>query len=203
MFKQVKIILKGALCIVLSLFFVWVILPVSADCEVYSKVVRLHVVADSDSTEAQSVKLGVRDSVLEKVSALLEEAADAEDAMRILAENRAEIEAEANATLARLGASYRARVLLGRELFPTKSYGALRLPAGNYLSLRVILGGGEGKNWWCVLFPRLCLGCGEPEEELVGVGLDRSSAGVFTLDTPRFVFRFRLLEFLCSLAGSK
>ena len=197
-----KIILKGALCIVLSLIFVWVILPVSADCEVYSSVVRLHVVADSDLPEAQSVKLEVRDRVLEEVSALLEGVSDAGEAMRVLAANIAQTRSAANACLEALGVSYRARVELGREDFPTKSYGAVRLPAGNYLSLRVILGRGEGKNWWCVLFPQLCLGCGEPEEELVGVGIDRKSAGVFTIDTPRFRFRFRLLEFLCSVARS-
>ncbi|MBQ9544273.1 MAG: stage II sporulation protein R [Clostridia bacterium] len=196
-----KILLKGALFIFFALIFVWVILPVSADCEVYGKVVRLHVVADSDSDQAQRVKLLVRDALLEKVSSLTQNASDANAAMKILAENRAAIENEANVCLKELGVPYRAKVELGREDFPTKTYGALRLPAGNYLSLRVKLGSGEGKNWWCVLFPQLCLGCAEPEEELVGAGIGRGSAGVFTVDTPRFRFRFRILEFLCSVCG--
>ncbi|MBR2730737.1 MAG: stage II sporulation protein R [Clostridia bacterium] len=120
-------------------------------------VVRLHVLAHSDAAADQAVKLRVRDALLESGSALFSGAATPETAAAILESQRAGLEQTANRVLAGAGMPYRARLTLTREFFTTRSYGAITLPAGRYLAVRVILGDGAGQNWWCVMFPPLCL----------------------------------------------
>ena len=117
------------------------------------KIIRLHVVANSDSNVDQAVKLCVRDAVLREAQCALSSAADAKQA--ILTDLPA-LEAAANAELQRQGSGDTARVSFRRELFPTRDYDTFSLPSGVYQSLRVTIGKGEGHNWWCVLYPNLC-----------------------------------------------
>ena len=118
------------------------------------KIIRLHVVANSDSNVDQAVKLCVRDAVLREAQRALSSAADAKQA--ILTDLPA-LEAAANAELQRQGSGDTARVSFHRELFPTRDYDTFSLPSGVYQSLRVTIGKGEGHNWWCVVFPSICL----------------------------------------------
>mgnify|MGYP002421677871 FL=1 len=118
------------------------------------KLIRLHVVANSDTAEDQRVKLLVRDAVLRAAADALEEKTDPEAALQ---NGLPAIEQAANETLSRLGSGDMAKVSLRRELFPTRDYETFRLPAGVYRTLRVTIGTGEGHNWWCVVFPALCL----------------------------------------------
>ena len=124
-----------------------------------SSLVRLHVVAVSDAPEEQALKLRVRDAVLAYLSGELDAAADAAQARALLGEHLPEI-AQAAASAAE-GRSV--QVSLRRESYPTRDYGGLLLPAGRYTSLRVVLGEGQGHNWWCVVFPPLCLSAVETE----------------------------------------
>ena len=118
-----------------------------------SQLIRLHVIAASDETQEQEIKLRVRDAVLEYLAPRLDGAADAEAARELIAANTDGI-----AKAAESAAEGRTvRVTLGRERYPTRRYDGFALPAGEYESLRVILGEGEGHNWWCVAFPTLCL----------------------------------------------
>ena len=120
------------------------------------QMVRLHVVAQSDSQEDQSEKLRVRDAVLEEVSLWLEGAATQEEAMAILTQRLPEL-AQIGAEIVGEGVAVTAS--LEEEVwFPTKEYTDFALPAGKYTALRITLGEGEGRNWWCVVFPPLCLG---------------------------------------------
>ena len=118
------------------------------------KLIRLHVVANSDTREDQRVKLLVRDAVLETADGLLRDAQNPEAALQT---GLPELERAANEKLASLGCEETASVSLRRELFPTREYETFRLPAGVYRTLRVSIGQAGGHNWWCVVFPPLCL----------------------------------------------
>lgn len=126
---------------------------------VSSKLVRLHVVAVSDDGLEQAIKLRVRDAVLEYLEAELAEVGNAQEAKAVIA---ADMDGIARAA-ASAAAGREVTVSLGRENYPTREYEGMTLPAGSYESLQVVLGAGEGHNWWCVVFPPLCLSAAEGE----------------------------------------
>ena len=127
---------------------------------VASELIRLHVIAVSDAQQEQDLKLRVRDAVLAYLRPLLSSAEDARTA-RALLEQALPGVAEAAEEVSE-GRSV--SVSLGQENYPFRSYGVFRLPAGRYESLRVTLGEGRGHNWWCVVFPSLCLEAVERED---------------------------------------
>lgn len=119
--------------------------------------IRLHIVANSDSPEDQAIKLQVRDAVIRHLQPKVEDLTNKEQAMAFIASHLAEVQAAANQVLAELGEDDRAVVSLGEEVFDTRKYDTFSLPAGVYDSLRIRIGEGKGKNWWCVVFPSLCV----------------------------------------------
>ncbi len=125
--------------------------------EIRENVVRLHIFANSDSEKDQQVKLIVRDALLSCGSELFSGNADVNNAKEILAKQNTELTEIANQTLADNGFDYTAKICLTEEYFTTRFYNDFTLPAGDYLALKVILGEGKGHNWWCVMFPPLCL----------------------------------------------
>ena len=120
------------------------------------ELVRLHVVANSDGEADQAVKLEVRDAVIESLREGLEQLTDAEAARTYIRENLPKIQRAANRTLEVLGVDQQAVVSFCRENFDVREYDTFTLPGGIYDSLRIIIGEGEGHNWWCVAFPSLC-----------------------------------------------
>ncbi|MDR2749718.1 MAG: stage II sporulation protein R [Clostridiales bacterium] len=120
------------------------------------KVIRFHVLANSDSIEDQALKLKVRDGVLAAFEGGLSEAESASETRAFIEENLGLIAEEASKILAENGSDYQVEAMLSHDYFPTKSYSGVTFPAGEYEALRVIIGEGEGKNWWCVMFPPLC-----------------------------------------------
>ena len=173
------------------------ILPVHAATGVYDSVIRLHVLANSDSDADQALKLKVRDDVLAQTEVLLEWVTSREDARRILEENLDALEALAQATLAREGAPNTVEVTLGEEAYPRRTYEHVALPAGEYLSLRVLIGEAEGQNWWCVLFPPMCLSasCAEQEVSCLAAGLSEGQYRFITgTDGTAYRVRFKLVE---------
>lgn len=118
--------------------------------------IRFHVLANSDSEEDQALKRAVRDAILEEVSPRLAESKSLEESRQILTGMRPEIEQIAQAVVWDWGKTYEVKTDYGYFTFPTKSYGSLVLPAGEYEAVRVLIGKAEGSNWWCVLFPPLC-----------------------------------------------
>ena len=134
-------------------------------------IIRLHVVAASDSEEDQAVKLQVRDAVVAYVEEAMTHVMTLQEAKAWLEENLPGIQQAANAVLSKLGLSYEAEVTLAKEPFPVRHYDSFSLPAGVYNSLRISLGKAQGQNWWCVVFPRLCLpAAGESVEDAAEVG---------------------------------
>ncbi len=120
-------------------------------------ILRLHVVANSDSAEDQAVKLKVRDAVLKTLEDVTAAAHNKDEAETLLKSKLEELESTANAVLDAEGVKDRASVTLTAEEFPTRIYDTFTLPAGIYDSLRITIGSGEGHNWWCVVFPSLCV----------------------------------------------
>ncbi len=118
--------------------------------------IRLHVVADSDSHADQTEKLAVRDAVLKMLQPVMTGTSDAEMAEQRLTAHLDEIRDAANQCLIARGSQNRAEVTLEKEAFPIRYYDTFTLPAGVYRSLRITVGSGEGHNWWCVVFPALC-----------------------------------------------
>ena len=152
-----------------------------------SALVRLHVIADSDAAEEQEIKLEVRDAVLAYLTPALEEAESQQQARQIIRDNLEGI-AQAAGSAAR---GRQVSVTLSRESYPTREYEGFTLPAGRYESLRVILGQGQGKNWWCVVFPPLCLSAAESEKvQDVLKGEDLS----IVTEEEGYVLRFKLVE---------
>lgn len=121
------------------------------------ELIRLHVVANSDSEVDQNIKLRVRDAIVDSLYAGMADIGDVQAAKTYLQENLAKIESIANRTLEAAGVDSRAVVTLCRETFDIRQYDTFTLPAGVYESLRVTIGEGQGRNWWCVAFPTLCM----------------------------------------------
>ena len=124
--------------------------------DVSDKLVRLHVIANSDSIEDQDLKRKVRDEVILQMSPKFEGLKDVSQVKQVIADNINLIENIAAKVVAGNQKRYGAKALVGNFDFPTKIYGNLTLPAGNYQALKIVLGSGEGQNWWCVIFPPLC-----------------------------------------------
>lgn len=121
------------------------------------ELIRLHVVASSDSQGDQAIKLRVRDAVTESLKEDMANIKDVEQAKAYIRENLVKIEQIANQVLTEAGEKDRATASFQEEEFDTRYYDTFTLPAGVYESLRIIIGEGEGKNWWCVVFPTLCI----------------------------------------------
>ena len=181
----------------LSAIFIFIgIMPVHGENEIYDSVVRLHVLANSDSEEDQALKLKVRDSVLELTGTLLENSTSSDEAEKILAENLEEIKAKASATIEAEGFDYSVEIVLGNEDYPTRDYGELCFPSGKYTSLRILIGDAEGQNWWCVLFPPLCMSAATKErEDAIQVGFTGEEYKIITdTDKGEYKLRFKILE---------
>jgi len=141
----------------LSLFIYSAFYSGSISRGIAENLVRLHVVAESDSEEDQALKLKVRDAVIDYMYDKLSEAKDIEESKRIIGENLNNIKKVAENVIRSSGKESPVTTTLGTYPFPTKKYGDITLPAGNYQALKVVIGNGQGSNWWCVLFPPLCI----------------------------------------------
>ena len=165
-------------------------LPVRGEEEIYRDVIRLHVLAASDSAEDQSKKLAVRDAVLSEYGTELASADSRAAAEAMLDEKMLkQIRETAESVLDGESVS----VCFSIESYPTRIYGDFSLPAGEYLSLRILIGEGEGQNWWCVLYPPLCT-AGAIKD--VGYGLSDAEYDLITADTKDYRIKFKVLELL-------
>lgn len=160
------------------------------EAKVYDNLIRLHILADDDSDEAQAIKLKVRDAILDECGDIFSSSDDIVKATEAVDENLEQIEKIANKVLKENGFDYSATAEWGKEIYPTRVYEDFTLPSGEYLSLRVKLGEAKGQNWWCVLFPPLCTGAAS--KDLTDSGISKSDSKVFT--SRKYVFRFKLLE---------
>ena len=192
-----KILLTLCICICIT-FMILSFLPVHGESEIYSSVLRLHVLANSDSDEDQLLKLKVRDTVLALTSQLTAECKSIEEAQDVLCANKEQIRSAALARVISEGYGYAIEVDLDIEEYPTRRYDSLCFPSGEYLSLRVMIGEAAGQNWWCVLFPPMCLSAASKsnsEDAFISVGLNPDQYQIITeTDNTKYNVRFKILE---------
>ena len=197
-----KKLFTSGICILLSALAL-TFLPVRGEQSVYDGVIRLHVIAASDGAYDQAVKLKVRDAVLAALSEKLDGVTDPAGAKQTVASSLGLVGDAARGALDREGVTDAVSVAFTRERYPERQYDNFALPAGEYESLRVTLGGGEGKNWWCILFPSLCTACAEEAEDgFIGAGFTADQYGAVRKDSGvKYRVRFKILEFFASWFG--
>ena len=185
---------------VIAFIFIFIgLMPVHGEAELYDSVLRLHVLANSDTDEDQALKLKVRDSILSASAPIMEGCETREEAIAALTSAIPTLTSAASETIRHEGFDYPVRIELCEEDYPTKSYESFCFPSGEYLSLRVLIGDAAGQNWWCVLFPPLCLSAAtdqrDAEEAFIAVGLTDDQYKIITeTDSPTYQVRFKILE---------
>lgn len=189
----------ATVCVLVFFLFLG-LLPTHGEGELYDKVLRLHVLANSDSEQDQSLKLAVRDRIVEICTERLADCESIGEAEERLLEMRDTLLAAAEETVAAAGFDYGVNITLTKEEYPRKEYDGFCFPSGEYLSLRVILGEGGGQNWWCVLFPPLCLGVAtkaEQEQKFIEAGFTSGQYKIITeSDKVTYKIKFKCLEWL-------
>ncbi len=161
------------------------------------QVIRLHVLANSDSEADQALKLKVRDRVLETASDYFVPGATLEETRAVLTEHLADLAAAGADQVAQEGYRYPVTVSLEDNYwFPTKQYTDFALPAGEYTALRVVIGEGGGQNWWCVVFPPLCLGSVSEtaDQTALSDGFTKDQVSLITGEDEGYVVKFKAIE---------
>lgn len=170
-------------------------------------VLRLHILAESDSDYDQSIKLEIRDKVLEKYGGILDGAGDTCDAEKVISSQLPQIKKDVDVWLEEMGATYRSNVYIAYSEFPTKHYGKISLPAGNYKALKIVLGEGNGQNWWCVMFPPVCFAEGgikqisDKEYDKLKKELGKTAFEIVTGEGERVILKFKIVEIVNNIIG--
>ncbi len=166
----------------------------SSHCaNIENKVLRLHILANSNSQEDQNLKLKIRDKVIEYASDEFTDIIDKNDAKKFTYENINTIQKIAQEEVYNNGYNYPVYLELINTNFNTRKYKEVTLPAGNYDALRIIIGNGKGENWWCVMFPPMCLPAARESEELEDI-LNDSEINIVT-DSEKYEIRFKVVEY--------
>ena len=193
-----------SLCIsLLVAIAIFAVLPVNGEEMIYSDTIRLHVIAASDESDEQELKLKVRDNILEYVSGLTENINSKNEALLAIESNIDTINQIAQETVKENGYDHKIETVIGLEDYPEREYEYFKLPSGEYVSLRVKIGAAEGKNWWCVLFPPLCTtAASNREESFVSAGFTGEQYKVITQnESGKYKIRFKLLEIFEEIFG--
>ena len=159
-----------------------------------SKIIRIHVLANSDDDNDQQMKLFVRDEVNRYVAEILKNVNNKTDALKIISSNVADIENAAQNAVILCGGDYPVSVSLGEESYPTREYENLSLPAGKYTSLKISIGEGSGENWWCVVYPPLCTEAAK--DTVTEAYFTESEAAFITGDDKNVKLEFKILEII-------
>ena len=187
------------MCVFILCMAICNVLPIHGEEQIYESVVRLHVLANSDSEEDQELKLKVRDAILAYTSPKVIDSTSRDEAIKILEKELEAIENIARQVIIDEGYDYSVEVTLTLEEYPTRNYESMSFPSGEYISLRVLIGEAEGENWWCVLFPPLCLSAAseksDNEEAFIAVGLNSDQYKIITeTENTKYYLRFKILE---------
>lgn len=204
--NALKIFIAVLLMLVLAAWLLTYTYAEDVNAGLSQNLVRLHVVANSDSASDQALKLKVRDAIIEFMKDKLAESKSINETRTIINDNLKNIEEVSNEIIKKNKSDYGVKATMGNYAFPTKTYGDIALPAGEYQALKVVIGDGEGANWWCVLFPPLCFIDAThgaiPEsvkQELKTALSDEEYRLITTADSSEDIpvkIRFKLVEFL-------
>jgi stage II sporulation protein R len=188
-------ILELSLALGLAVALIWGTWSLRSQRQLADRVVRLHVLANSDSKSDQALKLKVRDVILKRAEEILKSSHNRKDAERKLRAALPELQRAAQKKIASEGYSYAVRTELRDTAFPTRKYENFTLPAGNYLALRVLIGSGQGHNWWCVVFPPLCTQTTtDLSKTAMAAGLSEDDVKLMTEENGRYVLKFKSIE---------
>ena len=191
---NIKLKITAALAVVVA--FVFNICGFAADCaQVRRDVLRLHVVGASDSEFDQQLKLKVRDAVLEQGGVIFNGTVTADEAEKIITPRVTELKAVAEAVLLENGCDYTVDITVGEEYFSTRCYEKFTMPAGVYTAVRVNIGSAEGKNWWCVMFPPLCLPAATADADAFFTDDEMKVVS----SSPEYEPRFKIVEIIESI----
>ena len=160
-------------------------------------ILRLHIVANSDSDEDQALKLKVRDEILKQSAGIYDGAQSKEEIALISNNNLKNFENVAKKVIAQNGKDYSVKVFLGKAYFGTREYETFTLPAGEYEALRVLIGEAKGKNWWCVMFPAMCIPAAG-EEHSLNEAVDKSAAQIAE-NPKKYKLKFKTVEIFNSI----
>ena len=178
----------------LAVTMVICVLPTEAEGKIYNDTLRLHILANSDSDEDQELKLIIRDKLLKEYGSLLGRGDSIDETKETVEAMLSLIEADAKKWICELGYDYGVRASLGEEWYDTREYEEFTLPAGYYSSLRIIIGEGEGKNWWCVMYPPLCLEMATEDAPRDDGLIDYSKEEIFLISRQEYQIKFKILE---------
>ncbi len=160
--------------------------------EIRSDVLRLHVIANSDTSVDQNLKLRLRDYILQEGKDIFNGSVNVENAVEKIEPVLPELEKSAKAFVNQAGFDYDVKISLSNEYFTTRTYETVTLPAGKYLALRVVIGSGEGHNWWCVMFPPMCVPAADKKDEIENVFSEKEIKLVES--KPKYEPRFKVVE---------
>lgn len=160
--------------------------------EIRSDVLRLHVIANSDTSVDQNLKLRLRDFILQEGKDIFDGSVNVENAVEKIEPKLPELEKSAKNFVKQSGFDYDVKITLSNEYFTTRTYETVTLPAGRYLALRVVIGSGEGHNWWCVMFPPMCVPAADKRDELENVFSEKEIKLVES--KPKYEPRFKVVE---------
>ncbi|MEA4973888.1 hypothetical protein SDC9_107034 [bioreactor metagenome] len=203
--KDKKIIIGSLVCgIFITMFVSGSAYAKKVSDDISGSVIRFHVLANSDEEYDQQLKLSVRDEILKSISKDMNECTDREDAEAYLESHTDEITAIAKKVIAEKGYDYEVCTTLSTEHYPVRYYENAVFPEGNYESLRVIIGSGEGHNWWCVMYPPLCLNgeaVGYEDDNMLKEVLSDESYEVVVLSEDNAVpkMKFKVVELWASI----
>ena len=160
--------------------------------EIRSDVLRLHVIANSDTSVDQNLKLRLRDFILQEGKDIFDGSVNVENAVEKIEPKLPELEKSAKNFVKQSGFDYDVKITLSNEYFTTRTYETVTLPAGRYLALRVVIGSGEGHNWWCVMFPPMCVPAADKRDEIENVFSEKEIKLVES--KPKYEPRFKVVE---------
>ena len=181
-----KTLLPIITILIASLFIA--VMPTDAEAAIYQDTVRLHILANSDNTEDQTLKLKLRDAVLEEYGQSLSAFESVSDAEKELSDKLSEVKSFADLKIKELGYDYKSTVSLTNEWYDTRHYESFSLPCGYYTSLKIVIGEGDGENWWCVMYPPLCLDAALSDTSY--------SAAEEILISKKYNVKFKMLELI-------
>lgn len=188
-----------ALCCGLILSFIFSMTGFSAACkDIENRLLRFHIIANSDSMEDQNLKMKIRDEIVQYTDTLFRSCHSKEDAMNTAQENIDSIRLKAQQKVYSEGYDYPVTASVTKMEFDTRVYKDFTLPAGTYDAVRITIGSGKGHNWWCVLYPAVCV---PSAEKNIGSALTESETDIVT-ESDKYIVKFKIIEFLENIFGN-
>ena len=189
--------------LILTLVLLVAVLPTEREGAIYEDTLRLHILANSDGTADQNLKLEIRDRLLEKYGEELKGLGCRDEAVARLAHVMTDMERDVDGWIAEAGYDYESSISIDTEWYERREYGDLALPEGYYTSLKVELGEARGQNWWCVMYPPLCLDIATESAPADDALADYTKEEIALIGKGRYTLKFKLLELASGIfAGS-